>query len=333
MVSIEDKLREESKKIISTSDLKYIIGYEKGSDSLRVTPSFAKSLEDIDKFIFSPFCSNNLTVYLTKPLTERFIVGKEEKRKIGIVVKGCDSRALVQLIQENIIARDSLVIIGIVCEGIVDIGKLAVKLKELKIHENAKFSSAELVEDKFIFEIDGKKINIPKQEIVFDKCNSCKYPTPLIYDVLIGEPKKVESVEEPYEDIKKLESLSLEERWNYWKQQFSKCIRCYACKNICPLCYCKECIAEKTTPVWIRASPNLQENLQFHLMRALHLAGRCIGCEECERACPMNIPVRALTKKLEKEVLEMFNYEAGIDPKAKPLLASFDPKDPAEFIM
>lgn len=334
MVDIEDKLREVSKKIISaTPDLKYIIGYEKGSDSLRVTPSFAKSLEDVDKFIISPFCANNLTIYLTRPLTERFTTAKEEKNKTGIVVKGCDSRALVQLIQENIIARDSLVIIGIVCEGIIDARKLAVKLKEVNLPENIKFNSVELLEDNFVFETEKRKFSIPKQELIFEKCKFCKYPTPLIYDLLLGAQKKVKKIEEPYKDIKRLESLSLQERWNYWKEQFSKCIRCYACKDICPLCYCKECIAEKTMPVWIRGSPELSENLFYHLMRALHMAGRCTGCEECERVCPMNIPLRSLTKKLEKEVMEMFSYEAGIDPKAKPLLASFDPKDPAEFIL
>lgn len=335
MVDIDSKLREECKKIISTNpDLKYIIGYEKGSDSFKVTPSFARNLEDIDKLIFSPFCANNLAVYLIKPLTERFLVPeKVENKKIGIVVKSCDSRAVIQLIQENIIPRDSLIVIGVTCDGIIDIRKLAVKLQELKLHESTKFSSVELVEDNFVFETDKRKISIPKQELVFEKCNFCKYPTPLIYDVLIGEPKKIEKTEEPYEEIKKLESLSLEERWQYWKEQFSKCIRCYACKNICPLCYCKECIAEKTMPVWIRSSPNLQENLQFHLMRALHMAGRCIGCEECERVCPMQLPLKTLTKKLEKEVMELFGYEAGIDIKAKPLLASFDPKDPAEFIL
>ncbi|MEW6070065.1 MAG: coenzyme F420 hydrogenase [Candidatus Thermoplasmatota archaeon] len=331
MVNIEDKLREECRKIISTVPLKYIIGYEKGSDSFKVTPSFARTLEDINKFIFSPFCANNLTAFITRPLTERFIVAKEEKKKIGIVVKGCDSRALIQLIQENIVTRDDLIVIGIVCEGIIDSRKLAIKLDQLKLSRN--IGSVELVVDDFVFNIDGKKINIPKQDTVFEKCKFCKYPTPLIYDALIGEPKKVEKVEKLYEDIEKLDALPLPEKWQYWKEQFSKCIRCYACKNICPLCYCKECIAEKTSPVWIRSSTNLPENLHYHLMRALHLAGRCIGCEECERVCPMNIPVRALTKKLEKEVLEMYGYEAGIDPKAKPLLASFDPKDPAEFIL
>jgi ferredoxin len=335
MVSIEAKLREEAKRIISTTpDLKYIIGYEKGSDSFRVTPSFARSSADIDKFIFSPFCANNLVTHIARPLTERFLVSeKEEKKKIGIVVKGCDSRAIVQLLQENIIYRDSLVVIGIMCNGIIDIRKLAVKLEELKLSENIKFNYVELVGEKVILVSDSKKIEIPKQKIVFEKCNSCKYPTPLIYDVLIGELKEAKKVEKPYEEIKKIESLSLGERWNYWKEQFSKCIRCYACKNICPLCYCKECIAEKTIPTWIRSSATLSENLVFHLMRALHGAGRCIGCEECERVCPMNIPLRNLTKKLEKEVLEMFNYEAGIDIKAKPLFASFDPKDPAEFIL
>lgn len=339
--NINGKLREVCKKIISNSNLKYMIGYETGTNNLEVSPCFAHTQEDANKFIFSPFCANNLTVHLVRPLTERSPekekIENKEKQRVGIVVKGCDSRALIQLIQENIINRDNLIVIGVVCAGVIDKRKLLANLEKLKLPKDATFSSVELQEDNFIFLTEQKqKLAIPKAELVFEKCLYCKYPTPLIYDVLIGEKTQSTTAEErtpAYESIKHLEALSLQERWDYWKEQFSKCIRCYACRNVCPFCYCKECIADKTLPVWIRSSQNLSENLMFHLMRALHMAGRCVLCEECSRVCPMNIPISTLTKKLEKEVRDMFKYEAGVNMDAKPLFAMFNPEDPEEFIL
>jgi len=68
-------------------------------------------------------------------------------------------------------------------------------------------------------------------------------------------------------------------------------------------------------------------------MRAFHLAGRCVGCGECERACPVNIPLMELNKKLTKDVKELFEYTSGIEVEEKPLFGTFKPDDPEEFIL
>lgn len=98
------------------------------------------------------------------------------------------------------------------------------------------------------------------------------------------------------------------------------------------MCYCEECIVERLSPQWIRRSVNLSENTVWNIIRAYHLAGRCIGCGECERACPMDIPLTVLNKKIEKDVKEMFDYVPGMDAEEKPLLAMFKPDDPAEVL-
>ena len=92
-------------------------------------------------------------------------------------------------------------------------------------------------------------------------------------------------------------------------------------------------MVDQLSPQWVRRSTNLSENTAWNIMRAYHLAGRCIGCGECERVCPMGIPLTELNKKLQKDVKEMFSYTAGLSLDKKPLLAIFSPEDPEEFLL
>jgi Na+-translocating ferredoxin:NAD+ oxidoreductase RnfC subunit len=152
----------------------------------------------------------------------------------------------------------------------------------------------------------------------------------VIYDELLGDP--VESREDTFDDVAELEAMSIEDRWKYWEKEFDRCIRCFACRNVCPLCYCKSCSGEELNPTWVRRSVNISENTAWNLLRAYHLAGRCIGCGECERACPMDIPLSQLNRKMAKDVRELFDYKAGINPDDKPLLTFFNPNDPEGFM-
>ena len=324
----EKKLKEEVKKLVSRDDVKYVIGYEKGTYGFQVGPSFAFTPEDAEGFIFSPLCVNNLTVYLM--LEEKPPLGKGEKegtQKVGLVVKGCDTRAVVQIIQEKGLKREDVVIVGIPCTGVIDQKKIKAKfpnqMKNVDVREEG---------EKFVVTINGTNHKIPKDELLCEKCKHCEYPTPLIYDILIGDEVK-STKKEDYEEIKKFEKKSLKEKWEFWEKQFDRCIRCYACRNACPLCYCKECIVDQLSPQWIRRSVNLSENTVWNLIRAYHLAGRCIGCGECERACPMDIPLTKLNKKIEKDIKEMFEYTSGINAEEKPLLAMFKPNDTEETIL
>ena len=311
------KLHEEVKKILSRDDIKYVIGYKKGTYGFRTSPIFASKKEDVEKLIFSPLCVNNLSLYV------KFEDGNE---KVGLVVKGCDSRSLVQMIQERRIPREKLFIIGVPCTGVIDPKKMHDRFPN--VYENI-----DVVEEegKFIFTINGKTHRIPKEELVFDKCLHCEYPIPIIYDTLVGEKIKQLGQKE-YKEVKKFEKKSLKEKSSFWEENFDRCIRCYACRNVCPMCYCEECMAEQLNPQWLRRSVNLSENTAWHIMRAFHLSGRCIECGECERACPMDIPLMFLNKKIEKDIKELFDYEPGINVDEKPLLAMFKPDDPEDFI-
>lgn len=301
------KLKEIIKQVLP--DVEAVICWQEGFDKLNVTPIFITSPEQAEKVVWNPLCAQNLASYLPS-----------QKKKVAVAVKGCDSRTIIQYMQEGLIDRNNVVIIGIPCKGIIS------KKKVQKAIGN------EPVED--VSFTDGSvKVKTPSGEKTFaiadvcpSKCTSCQYPTPIVYDQLTADPiqsdKPAESV---YADVAELEGKTLEERRAYFLSQFDKCIRCYACRNACPMCVCQDsCIAETRDPHWITQKLSLDEKLMFHMIHALHLAGRCVECGECERVCPMEIPVAKLKKKINKEMKELFDYIPGVNPEDKPPMYIFN---------
>jgi len=284
-----NQIRAKAKELLKAKKVDVVIGYKKASDGVSSMPAFIDKEEGIDKLIWDAYCVYNLSNYL------KDFPGK----KIAIVTKGCDTKSIIVLLQENQIKRRDVFIIGVECSGVVD-----EKRKE--------------------------------QDVSFDeRCKGCKPSTPQIHDVLIKEKEKKQPPrleQDPYEAVRKLETKSVEERLRFWQEEFSRCIRCYACRQICPLCYCPRCVAEQTQPSWFSKATSVKGNFSWNVNRAMHLAGRCIDCGECERACPVGIPLRDINKKIEKDVKELFNYESGADAEQKPLFSSFDKNDPEDFI-
>jgi ferredoxin len=137
-----------------------------------------------------------------------------------------------------------------------------------------------------------------------------------------------------YKDIlEKLSKLSPKEKFAWWQEQFAKCIRCYACRQACPMCYCTRCAVEVNQPQWVPVAQTAHGNMDWHILRAMHLAGRCIGCGECGRACPVGIPCHLLTMHLSETVSEYFHMQAGTSQNMKSVMSTYDPNDKENFIV
>lgn len=151
------------------------------------------------------------------------------------------------------------------------------------------------------------------------RCERCEHPNPVLYDTLIGAPIETHAVlENPA--ILELNGFSPAERMEYWLSQFDRCIRCYACRQGCPVCTCPTCLYERDDSLWVGLGVGMNEKRAFHLGRAYHLAGRCVGCNECERVCPMGIPISLLNTLLAQEVKNRFGHVAGVEAVLSPVV-------------
>lgn len=317
---MEDKLRDIVRKLLAEGEIDYFIGYCQGSEPHHVVPCFVTREDEVRELVWGPLCVQNLSKYVLQ--------ARDLEGKVGVLVKGCDARAIVELLKQHQIERDRVVVVGVPCQGQVDARKLekmlGVPMEEVKRVEDAG--------DEFLISVGEEKREVAKEHVLRDKCFFCKHPTFFDYDFTLGDvvPASIEAREGEFDLVEELEELPLEERRAFWQKQFERCIRCNACREVCYACYCQECIFERKVPRWLDKPPLLPENEIYHLIRAVHLAGRCIDCGECERVCPMNIPLSRLYKKVQKDIAELFEYEAGMELDTVPPLVDFklDDQDP-----
>lgn len=309
---MENKLRQTAKELIESGQVKLVIGYETGSTPFKCTPLFAQSPEDADRLVWNPSCVNNLAVYLPHAV---------EAGKVAVVVKPCDAKSVVELIKENKISREDVMTIVVPCPGVLDANALrGIDLRDVR--------SVEWRDGSVVVTTGSGETKLANEHSFLSKCLTCDLGDPTLADVKLGEQPARGGLEGGDISMEEYERLSPAERRDFWARQFSRCIRCYACRGACPGCYCNECFVDKHAEIWISKATDPTTNWFFHTTRAMHIAGRCIGCGECERACPMGIPPSLLNKKLDMDVEEMFGTSPGEDPEALPILGSYQMSDP-----
>ncbi|MBU4486223.1 MAG: 4Fe-4S dicluster domain-containing protein [Candidatus Delongbacteria bacterium] len=317
------ELKDTVKKLISEKKVDIVIGWKRGTLPGSASPLFIQTQEDADELIFDSTCRNNLTAYLTKDKRKM----SKDYKKTGIIVKGCDARSVVLYAVENQVKRENIFLIGVPCEGVYEKKKIRAAVDGKEILGIKKSGNAVTITGRDF------EIAVPDKDVLSDSCIYCRYPDALEYDVFIGEPRKEVDVKDEFAAVKEFEKKTSEERWEYIKSEYSKCIRCYACRNVCPSCYCNECFVDQNNPQWIGKTPEMTDSIIFHLIRNLHTAGRCVDCGSCVSACPAEIDLRIMSKKVEKEIKERFDYTAGLDINEKPVMATFCEHEKQDFIM
>lgn len=307
MSDIENKMRDAARKALEDGVVSVVVGFGAGSVPFKTTPVFIEKPEDADKLVWNAACVNNLAVYLPRLAKDR---------KVGIVAKPCDVRSIVQLIIEKQVKRENLYIIGLGCKGVVDAE--ALDGRDFRMQD---VTALEWGDGGLKVTAATAECTLPRAECLRAMCELCTKRTPAMSDVELGEPAP------PDEAVKSRIPELPEERRKFWAEQFSKCIRCYACRQTCPNCYCESCFADRIEPKWTAKKATAEEAWMFHATRAMHVAGRCISCGECDRVCPVGVPLSELMRDMNETVREKYGYEAGEPSEESPLLGQYREND------
>jgi formate dehydrogenase subunit beta len=314
--ALEQAIRDKARALLASGRVRLVLGYQAGSVPFRTAPAFVRDPEDADRLVWNPFCANNLAVYLP--------AATQAAGQVAVVAKGCDARSIVTLIQEHQIPRERVVILGVPCAGMADTARLT--SADGSLHGVAVTWDGE---GTLGLSDAGGERSVAVRDVLLERCRLCEHNTPTLADEMLGDAAPaMPGAAEPFAAVKALADRPVDERRAYWRAQVERCIRCYACRAACPACYCRTCFMDKAAPRWASKANTADENWMFHAGRAFHLAGRCVECGECERVCPMGIPISALNRLLDREVRGRFGYTAGLDPASVPPLGTFRPEDP-----
>ena len=270
------------------------------------------------------------------------------KNPVGVVLRSCEIRALIELVKLKQASLDNLLIIGVDCLGTYSVSDYQNLCKQ------GNSPSDELLRK---FKEGGEDTKLRKA------CQVCEYPIPSNADLVIGLigvdfeknillkscTEKGEKILEKFsfpefnqskreESVSKYISKKIEKRdtlfsemkeetsggWENLLSVFSTCINCHNCMRVCPICYCRECFFESPTfefdsekyLMWAKRKGSIKmprDTTLFHLGRMSHMATSCVGCGLCEQACPSNIPLLKIFKTVSYNVQQIFKYVPGRD--------------------
>ena len=313
MKEVELKMLERAKQLLESGEVARVIGWKKGDFCFDPSPASFESVEELSEFVYDYFCGANLSKYL--------IQMSKKDGKTAVFLKPCDTYSFNQLVKEHRINRENIYVIAVECLAKLDIEKIKASGVSL-------VTGVEVVEKEVkVSSLEGET-TLSKPEVVLTKCATCN-KTHQVKDEEIILHEKAKREVNRFEEVEKLEAMTEDERFAFWREQLSKCIRCNACRNVCPACSCVKCVFDNpASSISAKANDDKFEEQLFHIIRAFHVAGRCTDCGECSRVCPQNIPLHLLNRKFIKDIDGLYGeYQAGETADGKTPLTSYTESD------
>ena len=303
-----------AKELLGNGTVNRVLGGQAGEFVYDITPAIFESAEELDaNFVYNAFCGNNLSKYLIKETLK--------DGKVLVFLKPCDTYSFNQLLTEHRIDREKVYVVGIPCDGKTS-GEV------LKSKGMTGITGIREEGEEFVVETIYGDEKIAKADALEERCLTCKSKKHVAYDELIGEDGEVLDSHR-FDMVAQLEAMTPDERFAFWRSQLSKCIRCNACRNVCPACSCEKCVFDNpNSGISQKAAADSFEENMFHIIRAFHVAGRCTDCGECSRVCPQNIPLHLLNRKFIKDINELYgDYQAGAEVGTRAPLTNFTKGD------
>lgn len=317
----QNLLIDKAVSLLENGTVNYVLGWKKGDFDYDITPAVFKNAEELrDGFVWNCFCGANFSKYLVSKTAKL-------EGKALVFLKPCDTYSFNQLLTEHRFEREKVYAVGIPCDGTADISKV-------KAICGDGISSVEFSDDRLSVNTiySDNPTEIALENVLLERCVNCKSKKHVAYDELLGEDGEVISSKR-FDEVEKLEAMTPDERFAFWQNELSKCIRCNACRDACPACTCEKCVFDNPdSGVENKAASNSFEEKLFHIIRAYHVAGRCTDCGECSRACPQNIPLHLLNRKFIKDINEFYGeYQAGDSVGSRAPLVDYTTEDIEPF--
>lgn len=294
-----DALIDKAGSLLAAGTVDRVLGWKRGEFAYDVTPALFTSVEALEKdFLWNDFCGANFSKYLIRE------TAKGDGRVL-VFLKPCDTYSFNQLLTEHRFDREKVYVVGVPCDGMLDVNRIRERVDGIAaIREDA---------DRVVVETlyDGEQ-TFDRAELLPDRCTHCKSKKHVAYDELLGEDGETLDSGR-FDEVEALERMTADERFAFWQNELSRCIRCNACRDVCPACTCEKCVFDNpNSGAANKAAANSFEEKLFHVIRAFHVAGRCTDCGECSRVCPQHIPLHLLNRKFIHDIDRFYgDYQAG----------------------
>lgn len=311
---MQDLMKKRASELLRDGAVNRVLGWKAGDFAYDITPFVFENAADMeDGFVFNDFCANNLSKYLVKE--------SRKEGKVLVFLKPCDTYSFNQLTKEHRVLRENVYVVGVGCDGKADIEKI--RAAGIKGIVGVKSEGDRITVDTLY----GTG-TLDRKSVLQEKCSNCKSRKLAAYDELLGEDGEIRDAGR-FDLVEKIEAMTPAERFAFWRGELSRCIRCNACRNVCPACTCEKCVFDNdNSGVAAKASSDDFEENMYHIIRAFHVAGRCTDCGECSRVCPQNIPLHLLNRKVIRDI-DLFygDFQAGADAETRSPLTAFTQED------